>query len=245
MRDLTPGVHPRGGACVSCPIEAAVRRVGFPRSCAHAQVSPTGVHAPTVLCSPCSPSCPRRAVTQLELRGGTDADMAPPAAYLTHVLLPLLGRAFGELVVGAEVQLVGCGCGWCGSEKGGVAWAVDTVRTADYCPGLLKVPAGAWLGNAPFTSARGGTSLGHRARRHLRSFRVFSQPGTALCPKRFRLHSGSTRIVACRPTNGLPTTLQRQHRYTCPDTFRSYSARLPPVDMLSRLPPGTPRVLPP
>lgn len=46
-----------------------------------------------------------RAVTQLELRGGTDADMAPPAAYLTHVLLPLLGRAFGELVVGAEVQL--------------------------------------------------------------------------------------------------------------------------------------------
>lgn len=31
----------------------------------------------------------------LELRGGTDADMAPPVAYLQHVLLPALRRLWG------------------------------------------------------------------------------------------------------------------------------------------------------
>lgn len=37
----------------------------------------------------------RCGVSSLELRGGTDADMAPPVAYLTDVVAPLLNRLLG------------------------------------------------------------------------------------------------------------------------------------------------------
>lgn len=39
----------------------------------------------------------------LELRGGTDASMAPPVGYLQHVVLPTLAKQFG---VRAELKLV-------------------------------------------------------------------------------------------------------------------------------------------
>lgn len=45
--------------------------------------------------------------TQLELRGGTDADMAPPVGYLIDVLVPLLRNLYGHLLDGLDVQLVG------------------------------------------------------------------------------------------------------------------------------------------
>ena len=44
-------------------------------------------------------------VSVLELRGGTDAPMAPSIDYLQHVLLPMLGRLFGfalDLQVGSS-----------------------------------------------------------------------------------------------------------------------------------------------
>ncbi len=34
-------------------------------------------------------------VSYLELRGGTDAAMAPPVGYMQHVLLPILHRMLG------------------------------------------------------------------------------------------------------------------------------------------------------
>ncbi|GLI60386.1 hypothetical protein VaNZ11_002395, partial [Volvox africanus] len=44
--------------------------------------------------------------SQLELKGGTDADMAPPVGYLTEVLIPLLRNQYGDLLDGLDVQLV-------------------------------------------------------------------------------------------------------------------------------------------
>ncbi|PNW88984.1 hypothetical protein CHLRE_01g053288v5 [Chlamydomonas reinhardtii] len=44
--------------------------------------------------------------THLELRGGTDADLAPPAGYLREVLVPLLGRLYGGLMGGLAVETV-------------------------------------------------------------------------------------------------------------------------------------------
>ncbi|PNH10368.1 RNA 3'-terminal phosphate cyclase, partial [Tetrabaena socialis] len=44
--------------------------------------------------------------TELELRGGTDADMAPPVGYLTDVLVPLLRNLYGDLLQGLDVRLV-------------------------------------------------------------------------------------------------------------------------------------------
>ncbi|GIL60531.1 hypothetical protein Vafri_15083 [Volvox africanus] len=43
---------------------------------------------------------------QLELKGGTDADMAPPVGYLIEVLIPLLRNRYGNLLDGLDVQLV-------------------------------------------------------------------------------------------------------------------------------------------
>ena len=42
----------------------------------------------------------------LELRGGTDAPMAPSIGYLQHVLLPMLRRLFG-LTLALQVGFVG------------------------------------------------------------------------------------------------------------------------------------------
>ncbi|KXZ54935.1 hypothetical protein GPECTOR_3g105 [Gonium pectorale] len=48
----------------------------------------------------------RRSFSELELLGGTDADMAPPAGYLADVLAPLLRRLYGDLMEGLDVQIV-------------------------------------------------------------------------------------------------------------------------------------------
>ncbi|GFR48195.1 hypothetical protein Agub_g10012, partial [Astrephomene gubernaculifera] len=47
-----------------------------------------------------------RRVSELELRGGTDADMAPPVGYLSHVLVPLLKRLYGSLMDELDVHVV-------------------------------------------------------------------------------------------------------------------------------------------
>lgn len=39
----------------------------------------------------------------LELRGGTDASMAPPVGYLHHVVLPTLAKQFG---IRAQLKLI-------------------------------------------------------------------------------------------------------------------------------------------
>ncbi|KAG2424630.1 hypothetical protein HXX76_014355 [Chlamydomonas incerta] len=49
---------------------------------------------------------PGPATTRLELRGGTDADLAPPGGYLQEVLAPLLGRLYGPLMEGLRVETV-------------------------------------------------------------------------------------------------------------------------------------------
>lgn len=41
------------------------------------------------------PAMPEGNVSVLELRGGTDAAMAPPVGYVQHVLLPMLSRLQG------------------------------------------------------------------------------------------------------------------------------------------------------
>ena len=51
----------------------------------------------------------------LELRGGTDAPMAPSIGYLQHVLLPVLRRLFGltlDLQVGSLTTLSEKGKSW-------------------------------------------------------------------------------------------------------------------------------------
>ena len=48
--------------------------------------------------------------SELDLRGGTDAAMAPPAAYLAEVLLPTLRRCLG---VEASLQVSASGIGRC------------------------------------------------------------------------------------------------------------------------------------
>ncbi|KAG2432756.1 hypothetical protein HYH02_012889 [Chlamydomonas schloesseri] len=45
-------------------------------------------------------------MTRLELRGGTDADLAPPGGYLQEVLVPLLTRLYGPLLEGLSVSTV-------------------------------------------------------------------------------------------------------------------------------------------
>jgi hypothetical protein len=45
-------------------------------------------------------------VSVLELRGGTDAAMAPPAAYLSDVLAPLLRHLYGDLLADLSVDTV-------------------------------------------------------------------------------------------------------------------------------------------
>lgn len=52
---------------------------------------------------------PAKEVSTLDLRGGTDAAMAPPVDYMLHVLLPTLRRLFGIDIQGevcTGIQLI-------------------------------------------------------------------------------------------------------------------------------------------
>ncbi len=177
---------------------------------------------------PCSPSCRRRAVTQLELRGGTDADMAPPAAYLTHVLLPLLGRAFGELVAGAEVQLVGRGCGLCGA-GGGIAaggsrvwvvWYTHRGASAFWCSAECGCGFGAVLcmgGSAAGVVEAVGTQnrLLHGAFRG----RCGASPGSAPSPGCGQCHVSQQDTQGTRRRCG---ACSQHGTALCPKCFRLY-----------------------
>lgn len=59
---------------------------------------------PCLLYASTSPTLDLSNVSTLDLKGGTDAAMAPSLGYLQHVLLPTLRRLFG-LTVDLQVQL--------------------------------------------------------------------------------------------------------------------------------------------
>ncbi|KAG2496516.1 hypothetical protein HYH03_005340 [Edaphochlamys debaryana] len=68
--------------------------------CVFAEPPPPADNANAVVGPSGRPCC------HLELRGGTDADMAPPAGYLTDVLAPLLKRLYGDLMSDLDVKVV-------------------------------------------------------------------------------------------------------------------------------------------
>lgn len=68
----------------------------------------------------------RCGVSSLELRGGTDADMAPPVAYLTDVVAPLLNRLLGLQL---QVRAASGPHGMDGEGEGGLLVGPDIMTT--------------------------------------------------------------------------------------------------------------------
>lgn len=76
--------------------------------------------------------------SQLDLRGGTDAAMAPPAGYVLHVLLPLLRRLLG---IYAELELVRRG--FFPKGQGQVVLTVQPLQPGAHLPAIDMTERGA------------------------------------------------------------------------------------------------------
>ncbi|KAI3436287.1 hypothetical protein D9Q98_002340 [Chlorella vulgaris] len=77
-------------------------------------------------------------ISQLDLRGGTDAAMAPPAGYVLHVLLPLLRRLLG---IYAELELVRRG--FFPKGQGQVVLTVQPLQPGAHLPAIDMTERGA------------------------------------------------------------------------------------------------------
>lgn len=97
--------------------------------------------------------------SQLDLRGGTDARMAPPAGYMQHVLLPVLRSRFG---VQADMALVRRG--FFPKGQGQVALTVQRLPAGACLPAIDLTERGEITGIAirAFTAGKLAPAIGER-----------------------------------------------------------------------------------